>query len=142
MDDKQGVKSIWVILCSSLQETDQPYGKLVSLTAQLLSSSFLTQGHRSWPIYTLIIQKSMPLNWSICFKFRPHKLRRHLTIKYFFRFRQYGLWERYTDLHPTEDLVYTVGFSNYQTDWFFAHVHRYLFWIIIIFGFHFHLINI
>ncbi|GKA37010.1 probable rhamnogalacturonate lyase B isoform X1 [Tanacetum coccineum] len=39
-------------------------------------------------------------------------------------FRQYGLWDRYTDLYPEQDLVYTVGVSNYETDWFFAHVTR------------------
>ncbi|XP_020530602.1 probable rhamnogalacturonate lyase B isoform X1 [Amborella trichopoda] len=40
------------------------------------------------------------------------------------RFRQYGLWERYTDLYPNDDLVYTVGTSDYQKDWFFAQVTR------------------
>ncbi|KAK1392015.1 Rhamnogalacturonan endolyase [Heracleum sosnowskyi] len=39
-------------------------------------------------------------------------------------FRQYGLWDRYTDEYPDQDLVYTVGVSNYQIDWFFAHVNR------------------
>ncbi|KAF2299820.1 hypothetical protein GH714_003616 [Hevea brasiliensis] len=40
------------------------------------------------------------------------------------RFRQYGLWERYTDLYPDEDLVYTIGTSDYRRDWFFAQVPR------------------
>ncbi|XP_031123740.1 probable rhamnogalacturonate lyase B [Ipomoea triloba] len=40
------------------------------------------------------------------------------------KFRQYGLWERYTDLYPDEDLVYTVGASDYSKDWFFAQVNR------------------
>ncbi|KAL3845111.1 hypothetical protein ACJIZ3_002514 [Penstemon smallii] len=40
------------------------------------------------------------------------------------KFRQYGLWQRYTDLYPTEDLIYTVGESDYKKDWFFAHVTR------------------
>ncbi|KAL2893052.1 Rhamnogalacturonate lyase [Bienertia sinuspersici] len=40
------------------------------------------------------------------------------------RFRQYGLWERYTDLYPKEDLVYTIGVSAYHKDWFFAQVPR------------------
>ncbi|XP_028084427.1 probable rhamnogalacturonate lyase B isoform X2 [Camellia sinensis] len=40
------------------------------------------------------------------------------------RFRQYGLWERYADLYPDEDLVYTVGVSDYGKDWFFAQVNR------------------
>ncbi|KAE9457338.1 hypothetical protein C3L33_10774, partial [Rhododendron williamsianum] len=38
------------------------------------------------------------------------------------RFRQYGLWERYAELYPNEDLVYTVGVSDYRKDWFFAQV--------------------
>ncbi|CAH2042828.1 unnamed protein product [Thlaspi arvense] len=40
------------------------------------------------------------------------------------RYRQYGLWDRYTDVYPDEDLAYTIGISNYQTDWFFAQVNR------------------
>lgn len=43
------------------------------------------------------------------------------------RFRQYGLWERYADLYPNEDLVYTVGTSDYSKDWFFAQVTRFVF---------------
>ncbi|XP_018629377.3 uncharacterized protein [Nicotiana tomentosiformis] len=40
------------------------------------------------------------------------------------KFRQYGLWDRYTDLYPKEDLVYKVGVSDYRNDWFYAHVTR------------------
>ncbi|XP_059624760.1 probable rhamnogalacturonate lyase B isoform X4 [Cornus florida] len=40
------------------------------------------------------------------------------------KFRQYGLWDRYTDLYPNNDLIYTVGVSDYKKDWFFAHVNR------------------
>ncbi|CAN8230684.1 unnamed protein product [Cochlearia groenlandica] len=40
------------------------------------------------------------------------------------KFRQYGLWERYTELYPNEDLVFTIGVSDYKKDWFFAHVTR------------------
>ncbi|KAM3289660.1 putative rhamnogalacturonate lyase B isoform X1 [Capsicum chacoense] len=40
------------------------------------------------------------------------------------KFRQYGLWERYADLYPDNDLVYTVGVSDFQKDWFFAQVNR------------------
>ncbi|XVE86892.1 hypothetical protein DITRI_Ditri18aG0072000 [Diplodiscus trichospermus] len=40
------------------------------------------------------------------------------------RFRQYGLWDRYSDIYSRHDLVYTVGFSNYSQDWFYAHVPR------------------
>ncbi|KAL6641955.1 hypothetical protein ACP70R_020136 [Stipagrostis hirtigluma subsp. patula] len=39
------------------------------------------------------------------------------------KYRQYGLWERYADLYP-DDLVFTVGQSDYSKDWFFAHVTR------------------
>ncbi|KAJ4840417.1 hypothetical protein Tsubulata_009253, partial [Turnera subulata] len=40
------------------------------------------------------------------------------------KFRQYGLWDRYTDLYPKSDLIYTIGSSSYQKDWFFAQVPR------------------
>ncbi|PHT50866.1 hypothetical protein CQW23_10613 [Capsicum baccatum] len=40
------------------------------------------------------------------------------------RFRQYGLWDRYSELYPTDDLVYVAGESNYSKDWFFAQVPR------------------
>ncbi|XP_027909278.1 uncharacterized protein LOC114168587 [Vigna unguiculata] len=40
------------------------------------------------------------------------------------RFRQYGLWGRYTDLYPKKDLIFTVGVSEYQKDWFYAQVTR------------------
>ncbi|KAI8012958.1 Rhamnogalacturonate lyase [Camellia lanceoleosa] len=40
------------------------------------------------------------------------------------RFRQYGLWERYAELYPDGDLVYTVGVSDYKKDWFFSQVTR------------------
>ncbi|KAF3327215.1 Rhamnogalacturonate lyase [Carex littledalei] len=40
------------------------------------------------------------------------------------KYRQYGLWDRYTDLYPKDDLVYRVGTSDYRKDWFFAHVPR------------------
>lgn len=40
------------------------------------------------------------------------------------KFRQYGLWERYAELYPDGDLVFTVGVSNYTEDWFFAQVTR------------------
>ncbi|CAM6087084.1 unnamed protein product [Calypogeia fissa] len=37
------------------------------------------------------------------------------------RYRQYGLWSRYSELYPTKDLIYTVGQSDWRSDWFFAH---------------------
>ncbi|KAK3016424.1 hypothetical protein RJ639_006191 [Escallonia herrerae] len=52
----------------------------------------------------------------------PERTNRYMPLS--FRFRQYGLWDRYTELYPDIDLIYTVGLSNYQTDWFFAHVNR------------------
>ncbi|RCV36340.1 hypothetical protein SETIT_7G310700v2 [Setaria italica] len=39
-------------------------------------------------------------------------------------YRQYGLWERYAELYPDSDPVFTVGRSNHSKDWFFAHVTR------------------
>lgn len=42
------------------------------------------------------------------------------------RFRQYGLWDRYSELYPHEDLVYTVGKSDYTRDWLFAQVNRFV----------------
>ncbi|KAF3324877.1 Rhamnogalacturonate lyase [Carex littledalei] len=40
------------------------------------------------------------------------------------KFRQYGLWERYAEIYPDTDLIYTIGESDYTRDWFFAHVTR------------------
>ncbi|XP_021743766.1 probable rhamnogalacturonate lyase B [Chenopodium quinoa] len=40
------------------------------------------------------------------------------------RFRQYGLWERYAELYPKDDLVYDVNASDYSKDWFYAQVTR------------------
>lgn len=48
----------------------------------------------------------------------------HGHILLFSRFRHYGLWDRYTELYPDTDLVYTVGVSDYSKDWFFAQVPR------------------
>uniref|UniRef100_A0A453HQD3 rhamnogalacturonan endolyase n=1 Tax=Aegilops tauschii subsp. strangulata TaxID=200361 RepID=A0A453HQD3_AEGTS len=38
------------------------------------------------------------------------------------KYRQYGLWDRYAELYPAGDPVFTVGESHYSKDWFFAHV--------------------
>lgn len=40
------------------------------------------------------------------------------------KFRQYGLWEGYTDLYPRNDQVFTVGINDPKKDWFFAQVCR------------------
>ncbi|KAJ0786442.1 putative rhamnogalacturonan endolyase [Helianthus annuus] len=42
------------------------------------------------------------------------------------KFRQYGLWERYGELYPEGDLIYTIGESDYSKDWFYAQVPRYM----------------
>ncbi|KAH6808093.1 Rhamnogalacturonate lyase family protein [Perilla frutescens var. frutescens] len=49
-----------------------------------------------------------------------------LYINHTEKYRQYGLWNRYTDLYPDQDLTYTVGVSNYSKHWFFAHVNRHM----------------
>ncbi|KAI5654686.1 hypothetical protein M9H77_31873 [Catharanthus roseus] len=51
-------------------------------------------------------------------------LRNYLFDNQTDKWRQYGLWEKYADLYPKQDLLYTVGVSNYSKDWFFAHVSR------------------
>eukprot|EP00252_Welwitschia_mirabilis_P026686 TRINITY_DN8830_c0_g1_i1.p1 TRINITY_DN8830_c0_g1~~TRINITY_DN8830_c0_g1_i1.p1 ORF type:complete len:644 (+),score=75.58 TRINITY_DN8830_c0_g1_i1:259-2190(+) len=40
------------------------------------------------------------------------------------RFRQYGLWERYSEIFQNNDLIYIVGSSDWRTDWYFAHTCR------------------
>uniref|UniRef100_A0A0D3HHV1 Rhamnogalacturonan endolyase n=1 Tax=Oryza barthii TaxID=65489 RepID=A0A0D3HHV1_9ORYZ len=40
------------------------------------------------------------------------------------KYRQYGLWERYAELYPDGDLVFTIGENDISKDWFFAHVTR------------------
>ncbi|XP_021646098.2 probable rhamnogalacturonate lyase B isoform X2 [Hevea brasiliensis] len=47
-----------------------------------------------------------------------------LFIKSPEKFRQYGLWDRYTDMHPESDQTFTIGMSDPKTEWFFAHVDR------------------
>ncbi|KAL3630146.1 hypothetical protein CASFOL_023130 [Castilleja foliolosa] len=52
------------------------------------------------------------------------RLKNRLYVAQTDRFRQYGLWDRYTELYPDQDLVYTIGSSVYLSDWYFAHVNR------------------
>ncbi|KAH9320068.1 hypothetical protein KI387_021837, partial [Taxus chinensis] len=47
-----------------------------------------------------------------------------LYMDYPHKFRQYGLWERYEDIYPSNDLVYDIGVNDFKKDWFFAHVTR------------------
>jgi len=49
-----------------------------------------------------------------------------MSLFIIYRFRQYGLWERYAELYPNEDLVYTVGISDYKKEWFFAQNTRFV----------------
>jgi hypothetical protein len=46
------------------------------------------------------------------------------NLVWYGRYRQYGLWERYAELYPENDLVFTVGKSDPSKDWFYAHVTR------------------
>lgn len=46
-------------------------------------------------------------------------------LKNKFRYRQYGLWDRYTDMHPESDQDFTIGINDPKKDWFFAHVDRF-----------------
>ncbi|KAK9285701.1 hypothetical protein L1049_024900 [Liquidambar formosana] len=52
------------------------------------------------------------------------KLVNRLYINHTEKFRQYGLWDRYAELYPDKDLIYNIGSSKYQTDWFYAQVTR------------------
>ena len=35
-----------------------------------------------------------------------------------------GIWDRYSELYPDADLVYTIGVSDYTKDWFYAQAPR------------------
>ncbi|XP_047340187.1 probable rhamnogalacturonate lyase B [Impatiens glandulifera] len=45
-------------------------------------------------------------------------------FKSFEKFRQYGLWYRYSQMYPRRDLVYIIGLSNHTKHWLFAQVTR------------------
>ncbi|CAM8902215.1 unnamed protein product [Rhodiola kirilowii] len=40
------------------------------------------------------------------------------------KYKQYGLWKRYSELYPGDDISFTINENNYSTDWFFAQVTR------------------
>lgn len=40
------------------------------------------------------------------------------------KYRQYGLWERYAELYPHEDMVYNVDVDSYSKKWFYMQVTR------------------
>ncbi|RZB99130.1 Rhamnogalacturonate lyase [Glycine soja] len=54
----------------------------------------------------------------------PNLINRLYIGKPAHKFRQYGLWQRYTELYPSQDLVYNVDVSNYSKDWFYAQIPR------------------
>ncbi|CAN1270655.1 Rhamnogalacturonate lyase [Linum perenne] len=54
----------------------------------------------------------------------PHYINKLYLHQEKIRYRQYGLWERYAELYPKEDLVYNVHTDDYKKDWFFAQVTR------------------
>ncbi|XP_026415572.1 probable rhamnogalacturonate lyase B [Papaver somniferum] len=78
--------------------------------------------------------RSGPTLWEIGFpdrsaaEFRvPEPNKKYMNKLYANRedwFRQYGTWERYSEMYPTRDLVFTIGVSQHQRDWFYAHVPR------------------
>ncbi|KAL3679649.1 hypothetical protein R1sor_022605 [Riccia sorocarpa] len=39
-------------------------------------------------------------------------------------FRHYGVWDKFVELYPMTDPVYVVETSDWERDWFFAHVNR------------------
>lgn len=43
-----------------------------------------------------------------------------------YKYRQYGLWERYSELYPKEDMIYNVDVDDYTKDWFFMQVPRFV----------------
>lgn len=40
------------------------------------------------------------------------------------KYRQYGLWERYAELYPDQDMVYNADVDDYSKNWFFMQVTR------------------
>lgn len=123
---------ILVILYMNHQEMDQPCGKLaiqteqlVIFTSQILIQSSLTDCIRDCNLiskfsFKVKLHHLSHNEWSVFFNWVEQ------MFNFLCRFRQYGLWERYTDLYSNSDLVYTVGSSNYTSDWFFAQVLRFL----------------
>ncbi|XP_047316241.1 probable rhamnogalacturonate lyase B [Impatiens glandulifera] len=56
---------------------------------------------------------------------QPNPYHSNYLFNDFDKYRQYGLWNRYTNMYPDQDLVYTIGSSDSSKNWFFAHVTRY-----------------
>lgn len=54
----------------------------------------------------------------------PNYINKLYLTNYNERYRQYGLWERYSEMYPEGDLNFTLGVSDYSKDWFYAHVTR------------------
>ncbi|URE21407.1 Rhamnogalacturonate lyase [Musa troglodytarum] len=77
-------------------------------------------------LQTLTQVESWPYGFPVSEDFQKRDQRGSVTGRLLVRdkFKQYGLWERYADLYPDSDLIYSVGESDYRKDWFFAHVTR------------------
>lgn len=124
----QDPRSTWEFLSIDLTEMVLHCGKSASLIAQPLNSSFQTRILHSPTNYTLITRTSQ-LSYTIPSSYFTSLVQNYLNLNKFlvpYRFRQYGLWERYADLYRNDDLRYIVGVSDYTRDWFFAQVTRYL----------------
>ncbi|KAF6142048.1 hypothetical protein GIB67_038016 [Kingdonia uniflora] len=49
-------------------------------------------------------------------------IKKHMVKTRIYRFRQYGLRERYAKLYPDDDFDFKIGINDYQKDWFFAEI--------------------
>ncbi|KAF6150544.1 hypothetical protein GIB67_030345 [Kingdonia uniflora] len=47
-------------------------------------------------------------------------IKKHMVNTRIYRFRQYGLWERYAELYPDDDFIFKIGINDYHKDWLFA----------------------
>lgn len=60
------------------------------------------------------------------YKFNSSDISRLYHFIPFVRFRQYGLWERYGQIYPNQDLVFVIGKSQYHKDWYFCQNTRFI----------------
>ncbi|KAF6146206.1 hypothetical protein GIB67_005854 [Kingdonia uniflora] len=51
-------------------------------------------------------------------------IEKHMVKTRIYRFRQYGLWERYAELYPDGDLIFKIGINYNHKDWFFTQMPR------------------
>ncbi|KAF6134551.1 hypothetical protein GIB67_022291 [Kingdonia uniflora] len=52
-------------------------------------------------------------------------IEKHMVKTRIYRFRQYGLWERYAKLYPDDDFIFKIGINDYHKDWLFVQVPRF-----------------